>query len=276
MQKALLLFCFTFFSANVLIYAEDNILFSVGDTKVKTSEFEYIYKKNNFTNKADYSRKSLEDYLNLYVNFRLKVKEAISQGLDTNDRFKEELAMYEKQLLDSYVDKDILEKLVKQEFERSKTDVNISHIFFPSSGKESEADALAKAMETSVKLKSGTSFEEAAKISGDKQSADKGGNVGWFNSYQMTFPEMEAAVYSMKVGEVSAPVKTRAGFHILKLNATRPARPRIKAAIIKRFFPLADTSESAKKITEDSIRTAYAQLKSNMPIRTGGRALQRR
>ena len=108
MQKALLLFCFTFFSANVLIYAEDNILFSVGDTKVKTSEFEYIYKKNNFTNKADYSRKSLEDYLNLYVNFRLKVKEAISQGLDTNDRFKEELAMYEKQLLDSYVDKDIL------------------------------------------------------------------------------------------------------------------------------------------------------------------------
>lgn len=266
MQKALLLFCFTFFSANVLIYAEDNILFSVGDTKVKTSEFEYIYKKNNFTNKADYSRKSLEDYLNLYVNFRLKVKEAISQGLDTNDRFKEELAMYEKQLLDSYVDKDILEKLVKQEFERSKTDVNISHIFFPSSGKESEADALAKAMETSVKLKSGTSFEEAAKISGDKQSADKGGNVGWFNSYQMSFPEMEAAVYSMKVGEVSAPVKTRAGFHILKLNATRPARPRIKVAIIKRFFPLADTSESAKKITEDSIRTAYAQLKSNMPF----------
>ena len=122
------------------MYAEGDLLFSVGDTKVKTSEFEYIYKKNNFTNKADYSRKSLEDYLSLYVNFRLKVKEAVSQGLDTNDRFKEELAMYEKQLLDSYVDKNILEKLVKQEFERSKTDVNISHIFFPASGKEAEAE----------------------------------------------------------------------------------------------------------------------------------------
>src|SRR3954470_4232471 len=88
-------------------YAQDETLFSVGDTKVKKSEFEYIYKKNNFNNKADYSRKSLDDYLNLYVNFRLKVKEALAQDMDKNDRFKEELGSYEKQLLDSYVDKDI-------------------------------------------------------------------------------------------------------------------------------------------------------------------------
>ena len=97
MQKNLLLLAALIFPLFFSSTAQDDILFSIGDTKVQKSEFEYIYKKNNFSNKADYSRKSLEDYLNLYVNFRLKVKEAMKQGLDTNDRFREELGVYEKQ-----------------------------------------------------------------------------------------------------------------------------------------------------------------------------------
>ncbi len=265
MQKALLLLCISCFSFSSLVSAQDDVLFSVGDTKVKKSEFEYIYKKNNFSNKADYSRKSLEDYLNLYVNFRLKVKEAVKQGLDTNDRFKEELNVYEKQLLDSYVEKDILEKLVKQEYERSKTDVNLSHIFF-AAGSGNEADALGKALEVSKNLKAGTSFEAAAKGSEDKQSAVNGGKVGWFNSYQMAFPELEDAAYKMKAGDISEPVKTRIGYHILKLNETRTARPKLKVAIIKRFFSITDTTEKGRKTVEDTIRLAYAKLKANEPF----------
>src|SRR4051812_16933952 len=155
MQKNLLVF-FTFFLGCILnSVAQEEVLFSVGDTKVRKSEFEYIYRKNNFNNKADYSRKSLEDYLNLYVNFRLKVKQALEEGLDKNDRFKEELGSYEKQLLDSYVDKDILEKLVREEYERGKTDVNVSHIFFASSANGDDAEALRKAREALQKIKSG-------------------------------------------------------------------------------------------------------------------------
>lgn len=263
MQKTLLLFSFCIFlSFNSLLFAQNEVLFTVGDTKVKKSEFEYIYKKNNFTNKADYSRKSLEDYLNLYVNFRLKVKEATNQGLDNNDHFKDELSTYEKQLLDSYVEKDILEKLVKQEYERSKTDVNLSQIFFQVNGNDNEQAALQKAEAALKNIKSGTPFDVVAKSSDDKQSADKGGKVGWFNSYQMTFPEMEEVVYGMKVGDVSEPVRTRLGYHIIRLNETRPARPKIKVAIIKRFFPLGDTSDQSKKTTEDTIRMAYAKLKN--------------
>lgn len=262
MKKALLFSIISLFSFINQLQAQDEILFSVGDTKVKKSEFEYIYKKNNFSNKADYSRKSLEDYLNLYINFRLKVKEAIKQGLDTNDRFKDELEVYEKQLLDSYVDKDILEKLVKQEYERSKTDVNISHIFFPITN-GNDKDALAKVSEASKKIKSGSSFEEAAKSSVDKQSAGNGGKVGWFNSYQMAFPELEEAAYKMKVGEISEPVKTRLGYHLIKLNEIRAARPKLKVAIIKRFFSITDTTANGKKIAEDTIRLAYSKMKSN-------------
>ncbi|CAF3495898.1 unnamed protein product, partial [Rotaria sp. Silwood2] len=263
MQKALLFSILSFFLFTIHLQAQDDVLFSAGDTKVKKSEFEYIYKKNNFSNKADYSRKSLEDYLSLYVNFRLKVKEAIKQGLDTNDRFKEELEVYEKQLLDSYVEKDILEKLVKQEYERSKTDVNISHIYFPFGTGGDEAAALAKATEASKKIKSGTAFEEVAKTSEDKQTAVNGGKVGWFNSYQMSFPEIEEAVYKMKTGEISEPIKTRLGYHIIKLNETRTARPKLKAAIIKRYLSVTDTTAAGRKFSEDTIRLAYAKLKTN-------------
>lgn len=263
MQKNLLVLFLLVFSFFTTILAQDNILFSVGDTKVNKSEFEYIYQKNNFNNKADYSRKSLDDYLNLYVNFRLKVKEALAQGLDKNDRFKEELNVYEKQLLDSYIDKDFVEKLIKQEYERSKTDVNVSHIFI-STNNISESEALTKAQQILQQIKSGaTTFENATSSSDDKQTAQRGGKLGWFNSYQMTLPEIEEAVYSLKVNEVSDVVKTRLGFHILKLNDVRAARPKIKVAMIKRFFPVSDTSDMAKKQVEDTIQLAYTKLKAN-------------
>lgn len=265
MQKNLLTLFVLFLSITFNIVAQDSILFSVGDTKVKKSEFEYIYQKNNFNNKADYSKKSLDDYLNLYVNFRLKVKEALAQGLNKTDRFKEELNAYEKQLIDSYVDKEIIEKLVKEEYERSKTDVNVSHIFV-SANNNNEKEALEKAKELVAQLKSGKSFSEVAKSSDDKQTASKSGNLGWFNSYQMSLPEIEEAIYNLKVGEVSSIVKTRLGFHILKLNETRPARPRIKVAIIKKYFPIADTSAKRKKLVEDTMQIAYAKLKSNVPF----------
>ena len=168
MPKALLLIIASLFLFTN-IHAQDDVLFSVGETKVKKSEFESIYKKNNFNNKADYSRKSLDDYLNLYVNFRLKVQEALSQGLDKNDHFKEELATYERQLLDSYLDKEVADKLIKQEYERSKTDVNVSHIYV--SFKDiNEKEAMVKMLGLQQKLKSGMAFEEVAKFSDDKIS----------------------------------------------------------------------------------------------------------
>ncbi len=265
MSKFLHAFSIALFIGISAIHAEDKVLFTIADTKVNTSEFEYIYQKNNFNNKADYSRKSLEDYLNLYVNFRLKVKEAVAEGLDTNDRFKEELNTYEKQLVESYVEKDMMDKLIKQEYERSKTDVNVSHIFIQPF-ENNWTGAYDKAMEIYNQIKQGLSFEDAVKSSQDKQSADKGGKIGWFNSYQITLPEVEEAVYNMKVGEVSLPVKTRVGYHILKLNETRPARPRLKVAIIKRFFPVKDTSAQSRKAQEDTIQYIYSRLKSGEPF----------
>lgn len=179
-MKKLLLSVFMLLGFLAISVAGEDILFSVGDTKVSRQEFEYIYNKNNFNNKANYSRESLEDYLQLYVNFRLKVKEAEAQGLDTSARFKTELAAYEKQLLEAYVEKAIFDSLVYQEYQRGQKDVCISHIFI-SHTQPNGADAAALAKDYYQKIKAGTAYNEMAKLSDDKQTASKNGNIGWFN-----------------------------------------------------------------------------------------------
>ncbi|MFN8237389.1 MAG: peptidylprolyl isomerase [Chitinophagales bacterium] len=236
MSKFLHAFSIALFIGISAIHAEDKVLFTIADTKVNTSEFEYIYQKNNFNNKADYSRKSLEDYLNLYVNFRLKVKEAVAEGLDTNDRFKEELNTYEKQLVESYVEKDMMDKLIKQEYERSKTDVNVSHIFIQPF-ENNWTGAYDKAMEIYNQIKQGLSFEDAVKSSQDKQSADKGGKIGWFNVIRLRSRSGRSRIQYESRRGILSPVKTRVGYHILE-NRMKPARRARdwKVAIIKRFF----------------------------------------
>ena len=266
MNKFILVSFLLFITIANSIFAQEDVLFTIGNTKVKKSEFEYIYKKNNINNKADYSKKSLEEYLDLYVNFRLKVQESLSLGLDTLERNKEELRMYENQLLNSYVDKDILDKLINQEYERSKSDVNISHIFFAAPNNADVANAMTKALNASNEIRNKVPFEKVATSSEDKKTSILGGQLGWFNAYQIGLPEIEEAVYKMKVGEVSAPIKTRLGYHIVKLNETRPARPKLKVAIVKRFFPIADTTGLAIKAVEDSMKLAYSLLKANQPM----------
>jgi peptidyl-prolyl cis-trans isomerase SurA len=254
------------FNLSNLAIAQDETLFTVGDTKVKKSEFEYIYKKNNFNNKADFSKKSLEDYLNLYINFRLKVKEAIAQGLDTTPIFKAELDKYQQQLLDSYLDKEVLQKLIKQEYERSQKDVNISHVFFKSNNENDIATAKLKCEAAAKKINEGIPFSELVSSSEDNKSKNHNGNLGWFNSYQIALPEIEEAVYALQTGQISAPVKTKLGYHIIRLNETRPARQMIKVAIIKQYFPLNDTSAITMKIVEDSMQAAYKKLMAKTPF----------
>src|SRR5579872_5494770 len=97
-----------FLVASVFIFAftqsnDNRVLFTVAGDKVTVSEFEYVYNKNNVNNQANYTDTSLRDYLNLYENFRLKVKEAEAMQLDTISSLKSELEGYRKQLAKSYL-----------------------------------------------------------------------------------------------------------------------------------------------------------------------------
>ncbi|MFT5645430.1 MAG: peptidyl-prolyl cis-trans isomerase SurA, partial [Aureispira sp.] len=101
---------------------DDPVLFKVNDKEVNVSEFQYIYNKTN-GDKADYSEKSLKEYLDLYVNFKLQVAEGVDIGLSEKPEVKREQDQYKRQLASTYLtDREITEKLVREAYERSKED----------------------------------------------------------------------------------------------------------------------------------------------------------
>lgn len=248
------------------VLAKDDTLFTIGDEAVKLSEFEYIYNKNNFSGANKYSKKSIEDYLELYINFRLKVKEANDLGYANNPKFKEEFATYENQLMNSYIDKEVLDKVLLQEYERSKTDVEVSHIFFAVNNIVSDEQAKKKAIDLYKKIiENKISFEAATAQSEDSKTNTKNGYLGWYNSNQIVLPEFEEWAYKLDKGEVSLPAKTKYGYHLIKLNNTRVARPKLKVAIIKKNIPFEATAEVVKSI-QDTINLIVDAYKKGTPF----------
>jgi len=209
----------------------DDILFKINDTEVKVSEFEYIYNKNNFNNKADYSEASLKEYLNLYINFRLKVKEAESEGLDKDPKLMSELKVYQEQLYNSFYDREVLKTLVDEVAERVKFDVSISHIY---TNVSQNKDAEKMINDAYAALERGVAFEDVAKkYSDDTYTKENGGKLGFYTALQIAFYDLENVAYSTPVGKYSQPIKTSIGYHIIKVNEKRPALGKVKVAILK-------------------------------------------
>ncbi len=256
----ILVLCFgTFLTTKA---SEDDILFHVDKTPVKVSEFEYIYNKNNFDNRADYSENSLREYLDLYINFRLKVKEAEALELDKDPKLQSELKVYQEQLYNSFYDKDILRGLLAETKERAKEDISISHIYVKVAQNATKADenkAKQKIQSAYEALKNGMTFEAAAKkFSEDRYSKDKSGDIGFFTTLQISFYSFENAAYETPVGSFSEPIKTSIGYHIVKPNSKRPARGLVKASIIKLY----KSKEAAKNAeVKTKIELLHQQLK---------------
>ena len=225
------------FCAFVLNAQTDPVLFTVNGQDVPLSEFEYIYNKNNGDN-ADYSKASVDEYLDLYTKFKLKVQRAKDMQLDTISALQNELEGYKKQLSNSYlVDKEVTEKLSKEAYERSLKDVQFSHILVQVKANSTDKD-LANfqkiADDIYARIKKGESFEELAETESDDTNSNKNaGLVGFVNAMLPNgFYELETALYSTKEGEVAPPVRSPIGFHIIKVNKIREAVGKIEVAHI--------------------------------------------
>lgn len=235
MKQIILTLCCMWMSLVLMGQKGDPVLFTVADKPVHISEFLYIYSKTN-RDKADFSKASLEEYLDLYTKFKLKVQRARDLKLDTIPSLKQELEGYRQQLADSYLlDKQVTDRLIKEAYDRSKKDLSISHIMIALRKNPTARDtmlAYKKIMAAKKELDDGGYFMEVAQThSDDKSVKDNKGNIGYFTA---PFPNglyaFENAAYSLKKGAYSNPIRTQLGYHIIKVDNERSARGEIEVA----------------------------------------------
>lgn len=251
--------------------AQDEVLFNVGKAAVTRSEFEYIYKKTN-GDKADFSKSSLNEYLDLYARFKLKVQKALDMRLDTIPELKRELNDYRRQLTNSYlVDKEVTERLVKELYERTKTEIDVAHIMVACKPDASPADTLAaynKIMEARRRVSNEPWAAVAINMSDDNGTKQNGGRIGFLAApLPNGFYNLERLVYNTEPGAIAGPVRTNAGYHVIKVFDTRPAKGEIEVSHILVRTGERHTSEVAKRIIDSAYQMLAAGTAWNEVVR---------
>jgi len=225
-------------------------LFTLGNDTVTVGEFVKAYKKNNIPGRT---ATPVQEYLDLYIASRLKIKEAKARGYDTLPQLQADIENLRAQILPSYLnDKDAIEKLVNEAFSRSQKDIKLSHIFIGFSGNDTTA-AFHKATQAYKSLQSGQPFAQVARqFSDDASAKDNGGNLGYITVFTLPY-ELENLAYSTQTGKYSAIYKSKAGYHIFKNEGERKAAGRMKVAQILISYPPesdAASKNAAKKLAD--------------------------
>ena len=239
-------------------YAKKTLI-TIGDKEISAKEFVDTYEKNNVkTDVVD--KKNVEEYLDLYIDFKLKVTEAEELKMDTMPSFVKELRNYRSQLAKPYFSNDdITEELINEAYERMQYDINAAHILIKCDANAVPADTLAaynKALSIRERILKGEDFGDVAeKYSEDPSARDmdeipgvrrayKGnrGELGYFTAFDMVYP-FETGAYNTAVGEISMPVRSNFGYHIIKVNSKTPALGLIRAAHI---FLVSDPNDPSK------------------------------
>lgn len=242
-------------SASLMARGKDPVLMHINDKPVYKSEFEYIYNKNNSNNSLD--KKTLEEYVDLFINFKLKVEEARSQGLDTTKAFINELAGYRNQLTKPYLTDSKAEDAVMQEaYKRLQEDVEVSHILIRAGADATPEDTLKawnKINEIAVRLKTEDFATVAKETSEDQSVTDNAGYIGWITGFRTVYP-FETVAYATPVGTLSKPVRSSFGYHIIKVHDRRNSRGEILVSHIMKFTSQGEEEANARaKAAIDSL-----------------------
>ncbi|HET7897011.1 MAG TPA: peptidylprolyl isomerase, partial [Flavisolibacter sp.] len=222
MKKLLTVLCLT-----AAFSAPAQTLFTYGKNTVSANEFLRAYQKNN---QGAVTEKSLKDYLDLYIASRLKIKEAKAKGYDTLPQLLADLANLRQQILPTYVnDKESMDKMVSEAFNRSQKDIHLAHIFIKI-GEDAAAAEQKKAAVLAALSKD--DFAAVAKQYSDDPSAkSNGGDLGWITVFLLPY-ELENLAYATPEGKVSAVYQSKAGYHVVKNLGERKDLGRIRAAQI--------------------------------------------
>lgn len=220
-------------SAAVQAQQSDPIIMTVAGVDVPRSEFEYSYNKNNTDGVID--KKTVEEYVDLFVNYKLKVQAALDAHIDTTQAFLKEFAQYrDQQVRPTFVtDEDLLEEAHKV-YNQTKENIGPrglirpAHIMMQISQKatQQEQDEAKRRIDSVYKaLQDGADFEELArKVSQDPGSAKNGGVVGWCYQTQLV-KEFEDAAFALNPGEMSRPVLSPFGWHVILMKERKQLEP---------------------------------------------------
>lgn len=261
LQILFLIIVSTSISARAQLSDSDSIVFRIDKMPVYKSEFIKQYKKNKQSYISDKDL-SIEEYVDLYLKFKLKVEAAKKQGLDTVPEFLEEYNGYRKQLADRYISNGkVTEDLVKETYHRLTNEVNVSHILItvkPDATPSDTLEAYNTAIDILKKINNNESFEELAlKFSKDPSVRTNKGNVGWFKANKMVYP-FETTAYELDINEISNPIRTKFGYHIIKKEGQRRSRGKLKVAHIMKSIKAEDSTYNA----ENEIQKIYKKLEN--------------
>lgn len=247
------IFCFTTF------FGQNNTILEIDNQTVNKIEFEQIYWKNKKEKIA--TKEDLDEYIQLFINFKLKVIAAEELGLDTTKKFIDELSGYRVQLEKPYlIDTSINEDLINEAYYRTINEVNASHIMTklgPNPRSEDTLKAFNKIKDIRNKIISGkVGFEEAAEeLSEDPYARSSKGNLGYFNAFKMLY-SFECAAYNTPIGKISDIVRTKYGYHIVKPNSIRKAKGRVKTSHIM----ITTSLKTENNLSKEKINAIYKDL----------------
>ena len=264
MKRKLLLISLIIFLYPCLCQSQglnDKTLITVAEKTVSAGEFIRMYKKSLYPG----NQPDIDSYLQQFIIFKLKVADAINKGIDTTKAFRNELTGYRNQLAGNYLtDSQTKDKLLQKTYQRSLTEVNAWHILVSCPLEAKPADTLKaweKASDIRERIISGESFEQVARAASDDPSVRiNGGNLGYFTVFQMIMP-FEDAAYNLRKGEISAPVRTSYGYHILKLADKRPSKGKIRVSHIMKAVPPGSGENEIKQAEEDILKI-YNELQA--------------
>lgn len=243
--------------------AQDEVLFSYDGRQVSLDEFRYVFYKNNPA-KQNPTIQDLKDYLDLYINFKLKVAEAEAARVDTIPTVRRDLNNYTDQLFRSYLERGLLDTLVREAYNRMKHDIRASHILI-SVGQDATPEDTLKAWNLAMNIrqrlmKKGTDFELIAmEESQDRFASENKGDLGYLTALTLPFYHFESTLYNTPVKQVSMPVRTSLGYHLVRPVAKRPAMGTVsvKHLLLKLGE---DSSEEAVKKAKARIDSFYAAI----------------
>lgn len=247
MKKGILIISMVFLAVSGL---SAQTLFTYGPYSVDAKDFLRAFNKNN-TVQGTARSQALKDYLQLYINSRLRIREAYDRKYDTLLSVKNEVENLRKQISENFMnDPQIVPRLQREAFERSQKDIHVAHIFISFSKNEERDTARARSLRDEIlqRLKKGEDFGKLAREFSDDTTARKNsGDLGYITVFTLPY-EIENVVYATPPGKFSPVITSRSGYHIFKNLGERKALGKMKAKQILLAIPPGADENSKKKI----------------------------